>query len=65
MIRSTCAGLIRIAMHRIGEGKIGADALVRVVKHPALQGLPCILETPNELDGYAKEIAFFRDAVRG
>lgn len=50
---------------RIGEGEIGADALVRVVKHPALQGLPCILETPNELDGYAKEIAFFRDALRG
>lgn len=50
---------------RIGEGKIGTDALVRVLKHPALQGLPCILETPNELDGYAKEIAFFRDAVRG
>ena len=50
---------------RIGEGEIGADTLVRVVKHPALQGLPCILETPNELDGYAKEIAFFRDAVRG
>lgn len=50
---------------RIGEGEIGADALVRVVKHPALQDLPCILETPNELDGYAKEIAFFRDAVRG
>lgn len=50
---------------RIGEGEIGADALVRVVEHPALQGLPCILETPNELDGYAKEIAFFRDAVRG
>lgn len=49
---------------RIGEGEIGADALVHVVKHSALQGLPCILETPNELDGYAKEIAFFRDAVR-
>lgn len=50
---------------RIGEGGIGADALVRVLKHPALQGLPCILETPNELDGYAKEIAFFRNAVKG
>lgn len=50
---------------RIGEGKIGTDALVRVLKHPALQGLPCILETPNELDGYAKEIVLFRDAVRG
>ena len=46
---------------RIGEGKIGADALVAVVNHPKLHGLPCILETPNELPGYAKEIAFFRE----
>lgn len=45
---------------RIGEGCIGADALVRVVMHPVLYGLPCILETPNELPGYAEEIAFFR-----
>ena len=48
---------------RIGEGEIGAEALVRVLEHPALQGLPAILETPNELPGYAKEIAFFRDSV--
>lgn len=46
---------------RVGEGKIGADALVAVVNHPKLRGLPCILETPNELPGYAKEIAFFRE----
>ena len=45
---------------RIGEGRIGSQALARVVFHPALKGLPCILETPNELDGYAREIAFFR-----
>lgn len=44
---------------RIGEGEIGAEALVRVVNHPKLKGLPCILETPNELSGYKKEIAFF------
>ena len=44
---------------RIGEGEIGADALVKVVLHPKLRGLPCILETPNELSGYKKEIAFF------
>ncbi len=44
---------------RIGEGEIGSDALVRVVLHPKLKGLPCILETPNELSGYKKEIAFF------
>lgn len=48
---------------RIGEGEIGADALVAVLEHPALQGLPCILETPNELEGYAREIAFFKEAV--
>ena len=48
---------------RIGEGQIGAEALVRVLEHPALQGLPAILETPNELPGYAKEITFFREAV--
>lgn len=47
----------------IGEGQIGAEALVRVLEHPALQGLPAILETPNELPGYAKEISFFREAV--
>ena len=46
---------------RIGEGCIGAEALVRVVNHPALRGLPFVLETPNELDGYAREIAFFRE----
>lgn len=44
---------------KIGDGYIGADALLRVVYHPQLVGLPCILETPNELDGWAKEIAFF------
>ncbi len=45
---------------RIGEGCIGAEALARVVKHPALCHLPFELETPNELDGYGREIAFFR-----
>jgi deoxyribonuclease-4 len=44
----------------IGEGKIGADALIRVINHPKLRHLPFFLETPNELDGYAKEIAFLR-----
>lgn len=45
---------------RIGEGHIGAEALARVVTHPALKHLPFELETPNELDGYGREIAFFR-----
>ena len=46
---------------KIGEGFIGAQALVPVVSHPALKDLPFVLETPNELDGYGKEIAFFRE----
>ena len=45
---------------RIGEGTIGLEALVRVINHPQLAHLPFILETPNEHDGYAKEIALLR-----
>ena len=46
---------------RIGEGCLGAEALRRVVRHPALQGLPFVLETPNELPGYAREIALLKE----
>ena len=44
----------------IGEGEIGLEAIVRIVNHPALKHLPFCLETPNELPGYAKEIALLR-----
>ena len=40
---------------KIGEGSLGLAAFERIVTHPALAGLPFYLETPNELDGYAKE----------
>ena len=46
---------------RIGEGEIGAEAIVRVINHPALRNLPFCLETPNELPGYAAEIRFLKD----
>lgn len=46
---------------RIGEGYIGAEALLQVVNHPALKHLPFELETPNELEGYGEEIRFFRE----
>ena len=46
---------------KIGEGMIGLDALVRVINHPALCELPFYLETPNELDGYEKEIALLKE----
>lgn len=45
---------------KIGEGHIGLEALVRVINHPALKSLPFCLETPNELDGYKKEIELLR-----
>jgi len=45
---------------KIGEGEIGAEALCRVINHAALRNLPFILETPNEHDGYKKEIEFLR-----
>ena len=46
---------------KLGRGKIGPDALRRVVRHPALQGLPFILETPNDEAGYIEEIRMVRD----
>lgn len=49
----------------IGEGCLGAEALGRVVRHPALQGLPFVLETPNELAGYAREIALLKALREG
>lgn len=44
----------------IGEGNIGLAALSAVTNHPQLRHLPFYLETPNELDGYAREIALLR-----
>ena len=46
---------------RIGEGFLGLDAIVRVMTHPALRDKPFYLETPNELDGYAREIALLKE----
>ena len=46
---------------RIGEGQIGLDALVRVIRHPALEGKPFILETPNDDEGWTIEIALLRE----
>lgn len=54
------AGSRKDRHEKIGQGTIGLDALVRVVSHPALRDLPFILETPNELDGYAQEIKTLR-----
>lgn len=45
---------------KIGEGYIGIDAFERIINHPKLRDLPFFLETPNELDGYAKEIEMLK-----
>lgn len=45
---------------KIGQGFIGADAIKRIITHPSLKNLPFYLETPNELDGYAKEIQLLK-----
>lgn len=48
---------------KIGKGEIGLDAIVRFINHPSLKHLPFYLETPNEIDGYADEIALLRKAA--
>ena len=49
---------------KLGEGAIGLDAIERIINHPALRGLPFYLETPNELPGYAQEIALMKQLYR-
>ena len=44
----------------IGKGFLGEQTFAQIVRHPALRGLPMILETPNELAGYAEEIRLLR-----
>ena len=45
---------------KIGAGSLGLDAIGAIINHPALRDLPFYLETPNELDGYAREIALLK-----
>ena len=49
---------------KLRDGCIPPEALVRVTQHPALAGLPFILETPNDDAGYAQEIAWLRAAQK-
>ena len=44
----------------LGEGNLGMETFRKIVNHPYLKTLPMILETPNELPGYAREIALLR-----
>jgi deoxyribonuclease-4 len=44
----------------IGQGNLGEETFRKIMNHPALMNLPMILETPNELPGYAEEIRLLR-----
>lgn len=46
---------------KIGEGSIGLEAFKRIINHPMLADKPFFLETPNELEGYAKEIKLLKE----
>ena len=46
---------------KIGEGTLGTEAILRIMRHEALRDLPFYLETPNELDGYEKEIRMLKE----
>lgn len=50
---------------KLGEGEIGLKALEQVINHPALRSLPFYLETPNDLEGYGREIAQMKSLYRG
>lgn len=49
---------------KIGEGTIGIEAFSRIINHEKLKDLPFFLETPNELDGYEKEIKILRNLYK-
>lgn len=48
---------------KIGEGNIGLEPIVEFLQQEPVKGLPCILETPNDLAGYAREIALLRERL--
>ncbi|MGD1822385.1 MAG: deoxyribonuclease IV [Pleomorphochaeta sp.] len=46
---------------QLGKGNIGLLAINKIISHPVLKNLPFLLETPNDLDGYKKEIELIRE----
>ena len=49
---------------KIGQGNIGLKAFDQIINNPYLKDLPMFLETPNDLDGYAAEIALLRSLAK-
>ena len=48
---------------KIGDGNLTIDGIVKIITHPVVRHLPICLETPNDIDGYAREIKLLQDAV--
>ena len=48
---------------KIGEGHLTLDGIITAITHPVVSKLPIVLETPNDLDGYAREIALLKKLV--
>ena len=49
---------------KVGEGQIGKEAMTQIINHQSLNGLPFILETPNDDAGWAAEIAMLKEMHR-
>ena len=49
---------------KIGEGDLTLDVIIKIITHPVVKNLPICLETPNDIDGYAREIAMLKRAVQ-
>lgn len=49
---------------KLGEGTLGMQTFINIINHPKLKDLPFILETPNELEGYAVEISMLQKAYK-
>ncbi len=45
---------------RIGEGTLGLDGVLNFINHPKLNDIPLFLETPNEIEGYERELKILK-----
>ncbi len=48
----------------IGGGNLGLEAIERIINHPLLREIPFFLETPNDIDGYRKEIELLKSLYK-
>lgn len=49
---------------KIGDGNLTLEGIIRILTHPVVKNLPVCLETPNDIEGYAREIKLLQDAVK-